>query len=236
MALAHSGKTAFVWLRMALTRRFCCILVNHDATSKYSKTLIDWAILPGVITVLLNGNVPSWAFPGGRPLVLRSWQEIANYLHRGIRTVQRGESELGMPVHRCGSAPCSAVVAFQQELDVWVEHCTGPRAATDSSRRSLVVLNSWKEIASYMHRGVRTVQRWEASFGMPVRRIGSTPRSPVVAFQHELDGWFAQLRSTSDGEASLTSRSARASSRTPKWSLKALPTPNHCGSPQVSSF
>jgi hypothetical protein len=101
-------------------------------------------------------------------LVLRSWQEIANYLHRGIRTVQRWEGKFGMPVHRFGSAQRSAVVAFPQELDIWVKHFTRPRATTDSSAKSPMMLNSWKGIASYLHRSVRTVQRWEASFGMPV--------------------------------------------------------------------
>ena len=32
------------------------------------------------------------------------------------------------------------------------------------------VLNSWKEIASYLGRSVRTVQRWEREFGLPVHR------------------------------------------------------------------
>jgi hypothetical protein len=29
------------------------------------------------------------------------------------------------------------------------------------------LLNSWKEIAAYLNRGIRTVQRWEAELGMP---------------------------------------------------------------------
>ena len=31
-------------------------------------------------------------------------------------------------------------------------------------------LDSWKEIATFLNRGVRTVQRWEATEGLPVRR------------------------------------------------------------------
>ncbi len=34
------------------------------------------------------------------------------------------------------------------------------------------LLNSWKEIAAYMGRGVRTVQRWERDLALPVRRLG----------------------------------------------------------------
>lgn len=51
-------------------------------------------------------------------------------------------------------------------------------------------LNSWKEIASYLGRGVRTVQRWESELGLPVHRMGSSDRSPVFAFRAELDGWL----------------------------------------------
>ncbi len=32
-----------------------------------------------------------------------------------------------------------------------------------------MVLNSWKEIACYLGRGVRTVQRYERDLGLPVR-------------------------------------------------------------------
>ena len=32
-------------------------------------------------------------------------------------------------------------------------------------------LDSWKEIAAYLGRGVRTVQRWEREEGLPVHRL-----------------------------------------------------------------
>lgn len=35
---------------------------------------------------------------------------------------------------------------------------------------SAQVFTSWKEIARYMGKGVRTVQRWEQDFGLPVRK------------------------------------------------------------------
>jgi len=50
------------------------------------------------------------------------------------------------------------------------------------------VLTSWKEIASYLGKGVRTVQRWEAEMGLPVRRPGPE-RHIVVAFPEEIDNW-----------------------------------------------
>jgi hypothetical protein len=55
------------------------------------------------------------------------------------------------------------------------------------------LLNSWKEIAAYLGRGVRTVQRWERDLGLPVRRPRNHLRSPVVAIPSELDHWVRRV-------------------------------------------
>ncbi len=52
-------------------------------------------------------------------------------------------------------------------------------------------LDSWKEIASYLNRGVRTVQRWEREEALPVRRLQHDKLGSVYAFKRELDSWFA---------------------------------------------
>ena len=54
------------------------------------------------------------------------------------------------------------------------------------------LLNSWKEIAAYLGRGVRTVQRWEASLGLPVHRPKGKDRSAVLAIADEMDAWLRQ--------------------------------------------
>jgi len=51
-------------------------------------------------------------------------------------------------------------------------------------------LDSWKEIASYLRKGVRTVQRWERSDGLPVRRLGQERQGSVFAYKSELDTWW----------------------------------------------
>ena len=51
-------------------------------------------------------------------------------------------------------------------------------------------LQSWKEIAAYLKRGVRTAQRWERTAGLPVRRPRPGERSPVFAFPDEIDQWM----------------------------------------------
>lgn len=53
-------------------------------------------------------------------------------------------------------------------------------------------LDSWKEISAYLGKSVRTVQRWERTEGLPVRRLGQDGTSPVFAYKEELDGWWQQ--------------------------------------------
>ncbi|MBI5084393.1 MAG: tetratricopeptide repeat protein [Acidobacteria bacterium] len=53
------------------------------------------------------------------PLRIDSWKEIAVYLKRGTRTVQRWEREEGLPVHRLVHDKLGSVYAFDEELDAW---------------------------------------------------------------------------------------------------------------------
>ncbi|RPJ68877.1 MAG: hypothetical protein EHM24_20240 [Acidobacteria bacterium] len=59
-------------------------------------------------------------------------------------------------------------------------------------------LNGWKEIAAYLDRGVRTVQRWEKTLGLPVRRIGTGRGEVVFALPEELDAWRAASETMGD--------------------------------------
>ncbi len=51
------------------------------------------------------------------------------------------------------------------------------------------VLDSWKEIAAYLRRDVRTARRWEQTRGLPVHRLPGDGRAPVFAVRGELDRW-----------------------------------------------
>ncbi len=64
---------------------------------------------------------------------------------------------------------------------------------------SPAVLTSWKEIARYMGKGVRTVQRWEQDFGLPVRRPQGSNKKAVLARPRDLDAWVA-MRCSSRAE------------------------------------
>lgn len=52
-------------------------------------------------------------------------------------------------------------------------------------------LESWKEIATYLKRDVRTVKRWEKNEKLPVRRHQHQARSSVYAYPSELDKWLS---------------------------------------------
>ena len=52
--------------------------------------------------------------------------------------------------------------------------------------------DSWKEIAAYLNREVRTVQRWEKAESLPIHRLPHDKRGSVFAFREELDDWMAQ--------------------------------------------
>lgn len=52
------------------------------------------------------------------------------------------------------------------------------------------ILNSWKEIAAHLRLGVRTVQRYESQYGLPIRRFNGHSRNSVLGFAHEIDAWM----------------------------------------------
>ena len=65
-----------------------------------------------------------------------------------------------------------------------------PKATPFASGR----LDSWKEIAQYLNRDIRTVQRWEEACGLPVHRrpSGRLKGGPVYAYRSDLDAWLRQ--------------------------------------------
>ena len=72
------------------------------------------------------------------------------------------------------------------------------RAAAGLSDR----LDSWKEIAAYLRRSPRTVQRWERQEGLPVHRLVHDKQGSVYAFRTELDGWWAERRTRLESQES----------------------------------
>lgn len=67
-----------------------------------------------------------------------------------------------------------------------------PRRATPPGTERGERLEGWKQIAAYLKRDVRTVQRWERAEQFPVRRQMHRKLGSVLAFKNELNRWMDQ--------------------------------------------
>ena len=135
---------------------------------------------------------------------LDGWEEIASFLGRGIRTVQRWEKEASLPVRRLFKQRHSHVYACRQDLVHWVEgHEEQPfllsylQSEAKPKGDPVVsashdVLAGWKDVAAFLGRSVRTAQRWEKKMGLPVRRLKSEARSIPYALRSELAVWLKE--------------------------------------------
>jgi hypothetical protein len=61
--------------------------------------------------------------------------------------------------------------------------------ATQEKRPPGEALESWKQIAAHLNRSERTVRRWEAMEGLPVRRREHQKQDTVFAYSYEIDQW-----------------------------------------------
>lgn len=76
-----------------------------------------------------------------------------------------------------------------------------PSAAYERGER----LEGWKQIASYLKRDIRTLQRWEKTEQFPVRRQMHRKLGSVLAFKVELDRWMEQRCSLQNKKMLTTS-------------------------------
>src|SRR6266852_2188446 len=85
-------------------------------------------------------------------------------------------------------------------------------------------LDSWKEIAAYLKRGVRTVQRWEQYSGLPVHRLELDRQGSVFAYKAELDAWWESRRQTvaAADEGTIGVSLPRMAVRWPVWVIVVL--------------
>ena len=74
-------------------------------------------------------------------------------------------------------------------------------------------LDSWKEIAAYLNRSVRTVTRWERQEGLPVHRHLHSKSGSVYAYKPELDDWWKNRGASVDASGSTDTSSRFGSAR-----------------------
>lgn len=108
---------------------------------------------------------------------------------------------------------------------------TIPRGAADGPLPAADRLDSWKEIAAYLRRDVRTLQRWERDEGLPVHRHLHRKRGTVYAHPAELDAWREGRR-----ERPQASQGTRPSASDRRVMLAVLPFANLGGKDDEDYF
>ena len=99
-------------------------------------------------------------------------------------------------------------------------------------------LETWKEIANYVGRDLRTVMRWEKERSLPVHCIPGGGRRAVFAFRSEIDAWLRgtrqfpagadlQFRQASRPPASLRAAVSKAAPQPPANQGPARPLQKH---------
>src|ERR1700724_2302567 len=69
-------------------------------------------------------------------------------------------------------------------------------------------LESWGEIAAYLRREIRTVQRWEKYQGLPIRRLTIGKLGSVYAYRSELDKWYRERQPQAETETEVSGNDA----------------------------
>jgi hypothetical protein len=103
--------------------------------------------------------------------VLHSWKDISNYMGYGVRTLQRYEGQRGLPVHRPAGKTRSAVLAFSDELDLWLSgtstrgndaQTATPRKLTKAPPRGLQAMTAKAKRSQEMARSVHQASLQQA--------------------------------------------------------------------------
>ena len=84
-------------------------------------------------------------------------------------------------------------------------------------------LDSWKEIAAYLKRDIRTAQRWEKQEALPVHRHLHDERGTAYAYSGEIDQWL-QNRSRTESEAAAADVGTRTDSLAESSGAPAAPS------------
>ena len=72
------------------------------------------------------------------------------------------------------------------------------KSSVNSNGKKDNILTSWKEIAAYLDRDVRTCVRWEQRYGLPVHRLGRDSKAKVFAYTDEIDRWLQERSALAD--------------------------------------
>jgi len=119
---------------------------------------------------------------------------IASYMRKGVRTVQRYERDLGLPIRRPAGAPTGSVIATKPEIDAWISASPLRKAfriaylAQDNTeirkklRQQLTELHQLQEQAVQLRLEMSTARKApQASIHLAQERLGvPTADSPIL--------------------------------------------------------
>ena len=115
--------------------------------------------------------------------ILNGWKEISSYINRSVRTVQRWEALLGLPVYRPALKDRSAVVGFSDELDRWIS-----RAAPDAGEEGAVAISNEGDDAGLSRalENVNSMVADAAELSSRMRLLQEQLQESVVSYQHRI--------------------------------------------------
>jgi tetratricopeptide (TPR) repeat protein/TolB-like protein len=97
---------------------------------------------------------------------------------------------------------------------------------TPTTSHSADRLDSWKEIAVYLRREVRTVQLWEKHEGLPVHRHFHKKLGSVFALRSEIEEWKHRVSREDNGHAEGSATSGPAKGTGQRIKVHVLPLKN----------
>jgi len=132
--------------------------------------------------------------PSQQPALLTSWKEVAAYLGKGVRTVQRWEARLGMPVRRPDNLKSGIIQVSREELDCWLESRWSPRSTakqtqeapegtgTGANSSNVVSINvaASRHLRRKQHELLAEVRRSLSQLQAECKALGSQMNCPVV--------------------------------------------------------
>lgn len=130
------------------------------------------------------------------PEILNGWKSIAKHLGMGVRTVQRYERQMGLPIRRPAGKLRGAVLATKSELDAWIAASPIRQAfqlANTSSQHYSHSLNAVKAGVAEAH----ALREQMVSLRDEVRNLMWSLRNSIELLRADLqpNAWDAPRRS-----------------------------------------
>lgn len=120
--------------------------------------------------------------------LLSGWKEIARHMGRGVRTVQRYERDLGLPVYRPGGRSHGSVLARIADIDAWLtshplEQSSAGASSTQNAPEPIVL--SLRELLARAEQVCRAQNELRRALENSVQALRTTIRAVnIVAKEH----------------------------------------------------